>query len=151
MGNSLPHWPVWAVVVSCGILGQIFKLVVYSVTKRHFDLAIVAHGRGLPSLQASSLTCLLVMVVLRSGWDSAQAAFALVFAVIVIHDTIKLRIAASRQRAVAYHLVVSQPDEGQFHQRVAGYLDPRIHQVSHVAVGMVFGGLFGLAFGTLPG
>jgi acid phosphatase family membrane protein YuiD len=151
MGAQLSQWPVWVVVVCCGALSQLFKLVVYSVTKRHLDLALIAHGRGLPSLQATSLTCLLVLVIMRSGWHSGQAAFALVFAVIVIHDTVKLRIAASRQREVLYHLVASLPEEGQFHQRVAGFLDPRMHQVSHVVVGMVFGALFGLAFGSQPG
>ena len=149
--DSLAQWPVWTVVVGCGLLGQLFKLLVYSVARRRFDLAILARGRGLPSLQASSLACLLVVVVLRSGWDSAQAAFALVFAVIVVHDTVKLRLAATRQREVVFHLVASLPEAGEFHRRVADYLDPRMHQVSHVAVGMVFGGLFGLAFGIQPG
>ena len=145
------NWPVWLVVVACGTLVQVFKVAVYSITKRHFDLAVAAQGRGLPSLQASILSCLLVLVILRSGWSSGQTAFTLVFAVIVIHDTVKLRIAASRQRAVVFHLVASLPDAGHLHQRVAGFLDPRTHQVSHVVVGVVFGCLFALAFGIRPG
>jgi len=147
----LADWPIWLVVTVCGALGQLFKLVVYSITKRHFDLALIAQGRGLPSLQANVLSCLLVLVGVRTGWNSGQAAFALVFAVIVIHDTVKLRVAASRQRKVVYHLVASLPDAGHFHQRVAGYLDPRLHQTSHMAAGVVFGGLFALAFGIAPG
>lgn len=149
--NILADWPVWLVVTVCGVLGQLFKLAVYSVTKRHLDLALIAQGRGLPSLQATVLSCLLVLVVVRSGWNSSQAAFALIFAVIVIHDTVKLRVAASRQREVVYHLVASLPEAGQFHQRVAGYLDPRRHQTSHVSAGVMFGGLFALAFGITPG
>ena len=149
--NQFSNWPVWLVVVACGTVVQLFKVAVYSITKRHFDLAVAAQGRGLPSLQASILSCLLVLVGLRSGWQSGQTAFALVFAVIVIHDTIKLRVAATRQRAVVFHLVASLPDAGLFHQRVAGFLDPRNHQVSHVVVGVVFGGLFALAFGIGPG
>jgi acid phosphatase family membrane protein YuiD len=147
----LADWPIWLVVIACGALGQLFKLVVYSATKRHLDLALVAQGRGLPSLQASVLSCLLVLVGLRSGWNTGHAAFALVFAVIFIHDTVKLGVAASRQREVVYHLVASLPDAGHFHQRVADYLDPRVHQKSQVAAGVVFGGLFALAFGIAPG
>jgi len=145
------EWPVWLVVVTCGMLGQLFKLVLYSITKRRFDLALIAQGNGLPSLQAAILSCMLVLVVRRVGWYSGQAAFALVFAVIVIHDTVKLRMAASRQREAVYHLVASLPDAGQFHQRVAGYLDPRIHQVTHVTAGVLLGVLFALAFGIEPG
>ena len=147
----LADWPIWLVVTVCGALGQLFKLGVYSITKHRFDLALIAQGRGLPSLQANVLSCLLVLVGVRSGWNSGQAAFALVFAVIVIHDTVKLRVAASRQRKVVYHLVASLPDAGHFHQRVAGYLDPRLHQTSHMVAGVVFGGLFALALGITSG
>lgn len=149
--NLHTEWPVWLVVVTCGVLGQVLKLTVYSIMKRRLDLALVAQGNGLPSLQATILSCLLVLVVCRSGWNSAQAGFALVFAVIVIHDTVKLRVAASRQREAVFHLVASLPETGQFHQRVAGFLDPRVHQVSHVAFGVGFGVLFALAFGIKPG
>ena len=147
----LSDWPIWLVVTVCGVLGQFFKLVVYSTTKGHLDLALIAQGRGLPSLQASVLTCLLVLVGIRSGWNTGHAAFAMVFAVIFIHDTVKLGVASSRQREVAYHLVASLPDAGHLHQRVADYLDPRVHQKSHVAAGVVFGALFALAFGIAPG
>ena len=73
------------------------------------------------------------------------------FAVIVIHDTVKLRVATSLQREAVFHLVASLPPGGAFPQRVADYLDPITHQVFHVVVGVVFGGLFALAFGNLPG
>jgi len=149
--NSGWEWPVWLVVICCGASAQIFKLLVYSAIRGRFDLAIMAQGRGLPSLQSTILSCLLTSIVLRSGWDSGQTAFALVFAVVVIHDTVKLRVATSRHREAVFHLVASLPEGGPFPPRVAGYLDPRIHQVSHVVIGVVFGGLFALAFGNLPG
>jgi acid phosphatase family membrane protein YuiD len=147
---TLPEMPIWVLVIGCGALGQLFKLTVYSIIKRRFDLALIAQGRGLPSLQSTVLSCLLVLVGLRSGWTSGLTAFALVFAVIVIHDTVKLRVAAGRHRVAAYHLVVSLPEAGHLHQRVADYLDPRHHQTSHVAAGVVFGSLFALAFGIAP-
>jgi acid phosphatase family membrane protein YuiD len=147
----LSEWPIWLVVFSSGLVSQLCKLAVYSITKRRFDLALIAQGEGLPSLQATLLACLLVLVITRTGLRSGEMAFALVFVVIVIHDTIKLRVATTRQRQVVYHLVASLPDAGEFHQRVAGFLDPRHHQVSHVIVGVVFGGLFALALGGAPG
>jgi acid phosphatase family membrane protein YuiD len=145
------EWPIWLVVIVSGTVSQLFKLTVYSITKRHFDLAVAVHGGGLPSLQAVILSCMLALVVVRCDWSSGEAAFALVFAVIVIHDTVKLRVASSRQREVVFHLVASLPDAGEFHQRVATYLDPRLHQISHVVSGVLFGSLFALAFGIAPG
>jgi len=106
---------------------------------------------GVPSLTASVLTCLLVLVVIRQGWQSSQAGFAFVFAVIMVHDTIKLRVATKRNRQVVFRLVESLDDAGPFHLRVADYLDPRTHHPAHVAAGVLFGSLFALAFGLTSG
>ena len=36
------EWPIWLVVILSGTVNQLFKLTVYSITKRHLDLAVVA-------------------------------------------------------------------------------------------------------------
>ncbi len=140
-------WPVWAIVGLCGVTNQLIKLVAYSWPGKRFAFAALAQGHGLPSAQASVLSCLLVMVILRHGWHSSAAGFALVFAVIIIHDTVKLRVAASRHREAALRLVENLHNPGPFQARVAGYLDPRTHHPAHVVVGVLFGALFALAFG----
>lgn len=145
------NWPIWVVVLSCGLCAQFTKFAVYSVTNRHLTVTVLAQSHGLPSLPTALLSCLLVLTTLRLGWAASESGFALVFAVIVVHDTIKLRIAASRQREVLYRLVEALPDAGPYHKMVAGYLDPRVHHPSHVVVGGLFGALFALAFGIQPG
>ncbi len=144
------NWPIWVVVLSCGFAAQVAKFIIYSVTNRQVDLSVLGQSHGLPSLPTALLSCLLAMTGMRQGWLSCEAGFALVFTIIVVHDTIKLRVMASRQREVLYRLVVALPDAGPYHQRVAGYLDSRNHHPSHVVVGGLFGALFGLAFGILP-
>jgi acid phosphatase family membrane protein YuiD len=129
----------------------LLKFMVYSGTNRRWMLPVLVQSYGLPSLPAALLSCLLTLTVMRLGWRSGDAGFALVFAVIVVHDTIKLRVAASQQREVLYRLVVRLPDAGPFHQRVAGYLDPRTHHPAHVGIGGLFGTLFALAFGMGQG
>lgn len=151
MGISPQDWPAWLVIAGCGLVSQLTKLLGYSLTHRRLALAVLGQNYGFPSFTASILTCLLVLTVLRQGWASAQAGFALVFAVIVIHDTIKLRVAASRQRQVVFRLVESLDDAGPFHLQVADYLDPRTHHPVHVAAGVVLGTLFALAFGLTSG
>ena len=145
------NWPMWVVVLVCGAVAQIAKFTVYSVTNRHMDVSVLVQSHGLPSLPTALLSCLAVLTILRVGWTSSEAGFAMVFTVIVVHDTVKLRVMASRQREVLYRLVVSLPDAGPYHQQVAGYLDPRVHHPSHVVVGALFGALFALAFGIQPG
>ncbi|MCB1182025.1 divergent PAP2 family protein [bacterium] len=144
-------WPVWVVVLACGVATQTAKLVIYSATNRGPALSAVGQAHGLPSLPAALLACLVVRTGAATGWNSPASGFVLVFAVIVIHDTVKLRTATTRQREVLHRLVAALPDAGPVHQVVARYLDPRAHHPGHVVIGVVFGALFALAFGFGPG
>lgn len=144
-------WPIWVVVLACGVGAQVAKVVTYSTLNRHFAFSHLAQGHGFPSLQASILSCLLVMTLKRPDATPAEAGFALVFAVIVIHDTVKLRLMASHQREAVVRLVHVMPDAGEFHQRVSDYLDPRTHHPVHVAAGLIWGTVFALAFNWTPG
>lgn len=143
--------PTWMIVLACGLFAQLTKFAVYSAANRHLDLSVLGQSYGFPSLPSAVLSCLLVMTVLRTGWASGEAGFVLVFAVIAIHDTIKLRGAMSQQREVVHRLVTSLPDAGPFHLRVTGYLDPRLHHPAHVLLGALLGTLFALAFGIRAG
>jgi acid phosphatase family membrane protein YuiD len=140
------HWPIWVVVLFCGLAGQVFKATIYSIINRHAAFSHLAQGHGFPSLQAALLSCLLFLTLLRPEATPGQAGFALVFAVIVIHDTVKLRLMASRQREAVVRLVHVLPSANEFHQRVADYLDPRTHHPVHVAAGVLWGAVFALAF-----
>lgn len=141
-------WPAWLVVVVCAAANQLVKLAVYSLTRRDFAFAALGQSYGLPSSPAAVLSCLLVLTILRRGFGASETGFALVFAVIVIHDTVKLRLTARRHREVVFRLVSGLPGTGPLSQQVAGYLDPRIHHPVHVGVGVLFGALFALAFGA---
>jgi acid phosphatase family membrane protein YuiD len=86
-------------------------------------------------------------VGLQSGWKTTEAALALVLAVIVIHDAIRLKSATQQQRVVLYQLVQAVPGMGHFHRQVASILNVRAHHPLHVAIGALFGLLFAMAFG----
>nr|MEE4269410.1 divergent PAP2 family protein [Candidatus Krumholzibacteria bacterium] len=150
-GDGLTSLPVWAVLALCALVNQVLKWVTYALTRRDLALAALAQSHGLPSSPAAVLTCLLVLVSLRNGWAASETGFALVFAVIVIHDTVKLRVQASRQREVVFRLVETLGSAGELRTHVADYLDPRTHHPIHVAVGVLFGGLFALAFSGSSG
>ncbi|MCP4571282.1 MAG: divergent PAP2 family protein [bacterium] len=140
------EWPIWSVVALCCVFAQILKVVMYSITGKKLSFAIAAQGHGLPSLPATLLSCLLVSVIAREGWRSTEAAFALVFAVIVVHDTVKLSDMADRQRAVLWRLLAGTIGSGPVRRGMADALDPRAHHPFHVVTGLVLGALFALAF-----
>jgi len=146
MMSDTGFWPIWTIVVSCGLAAQVFKTLVYSILNRKAAFSHLAQGHGFPSLQAALLACLLALTVMRPEPTPGQVGFALVFAIIVIHDTVKLRLMARRQREAVVRLVHVLPGAGAFHQQVADYFDPRTHHPVHVAAGLAWGALFALAF-----
>ena len=93
----------------------------------------------------------MIMTGLRAGWSSGEFGFSMIFAVIVIHDVVRVRAAASEQRQAIFRLVETLKDAGPFHLKVAEFLDIRTHHPLHVGYGVVFGALFALAFGIPSG
>lgn len=143
--------PIWLAVALCGVFIQFTKLLVYSVARRRLWTAVLAQSYGLPSLPGALLTCLVVLVGGRLGWNSSEFGFALTFAIVFIHDSVKLGFASRRHREAAFHLVLALYGGGPLRLRVADYLDPRTHHPVHVLIGMIVGGLFALAFGLEQG
>ena len=144
-------WSIWSLVVLCGLATQMVKLLAYSLARRRLFLPALTRSCGLPSLQASSLSCLIVLLAAREGLGAATTATALVMAVVVIHDVIRLRGVREAQRKAVHRLIVGIPETDHLEQQVLDYLDPRGHHPAHVGAGVVFGALFALAFGLAGG
>lgn len=148
MNPQAASWPIWALVLLCGLAAQLFKLVLYSVTGRHLAIGVLGQSTGLPSLHAATLGCLATLFVIREGWSATTTGIALVMAALVIHDSIRLKGVAEKQRRVVYRLVGSVPEAGSIRHQVADYLDLRAHTPGHAMLGLVFGVLFALALGA---
>ena len=69
---------------------------------------------------------------------------------IVVHDTVKLSGLADRQRLAVTEVQARLEDPAGLPGPVTELLDPRAHHPAHVALGVVLGVLFALAFGTAP-
>ena len=141
---------MWLVVFTAGLVAQLLKTLLYSLNERRLLPEAVFQGRGVPSLPGVVCGSLLVMAILRSGWLSSEASFALVMGVIVVHDTVKLSGLAERQRKAVLRVQTSLAGGSKGRRQVAELLDPRAHHPAHVAVGVVLGGLFALAFTAGP-
>jgi len=143
------HLDIWLVVVLSVVAGQLFKVLLYSVTQRRLHLAALGQSAGLPSVHAIIGGSLLTLCILRLGWSAAESSLALVFLVITVFDSMRVRAAAQQQRRLVHDLVLLTPAAGPTRRRVAGYLDIIAHTPAHVAAGIVWGFLFALALGTV--
>ena len=144
--NSQPP-PIWALVLLCGIATQLCKLLVYSLLRRRLAVRVLGESVGLPSLHAAVLSCLTVLLTIDLGWHATATSLALVFTVIVVHDSVRLKGANLQQRIVLKELIESVAAGSQFQRRIATLLTVKAHQPLHVAIGALFGLLFALAFG----
>jgi uncharacterized protein len=140
---------IWIVVLLSVLGGQLLKFLVYSLTQRRLQLAVLGQSAGLPSLHATVGGALLTLCVLRTGWRTPESAVALVFVVITVFDAMRVRAAAQQQRRLVHDLVRLAPAAGPWRRRVAGYLDIIAHTPIHVAAGLLWGFLFALTLGTV--
>ncbi len=142
--------PIWILAIISGIACQISKLMIYSAAQRRLAFSVLGESVGLPSLHATVLTCMTALLFVREGWQATETALSLVFAVIVIHDAMRLKSAAHQQKLALYDLTSTVPGAGALRHRAAEILNIRAHQPFHVGVGVLFGLFFALAFGIDP-
>jgi hypothetical protein len=141
---------IWILVLIAAASCQVAKTAAYSVAQRRLNLAVLAQSAGLPSLHAVVGSSLLVLLILNTGFGSTESAVALVFLVITVFDSVRVRGAAQAQRRIVHGLVLRSAQASELQRRVVKYLDPLAHAPVHVAVGLVWGGLFAMAFAVPP-
>lgn len=139
---------IWAIVVLAVVGGQMIKLLLYSVTQRRLRLSVLGQSAGLPSAHAVGAGSLVGACWQRLGWSSPLLSVALVFAVIMVFDAMRVRSAADQQRRVLRDLVQLGERAEPWRRMVAGYLDALTHTPTHVMVGLAWGFLFAFALGT---
>lgn len=143
--------PAWVLVLACGLCGQLIKAAAYCAVQGKFSAVVLVQSVGLPSLPATVLACLATLMAMNHGWGSVEAGFALVLAVVGIHDSLKLGGASRRHQEALYAIVDHLQEDERFPNLAVSYLDPRTHHPLHMVVGALLGGLFALAFGGASG
>jgi len=141
---------IWILVTLAAASSQAAKAATYSVAQRRLHLAVMAQSAGLPSLHAVVGSALLVLLILHTGFGSSETSAALVFLVISVFDSVRVRGEAQTQRRIVHDLVLRSARASLLQRRVATYLDPIAHAPVHVAVGLVWGSLFAVAFAAPP-
>lgn len=130
---------VIAVIVSL-VLSQAFKYALQLLKGNKFDRVRQLYASGnMPSTHSTSVVALLVLIGLRDGTESGLFGLALLFAIVVMYDTIILRRSVGDQGRAVQELIKA------FKSTV---LLPRAAR-GHTPLELVVGAILGAAIGVV--
>lgn len=99
--------------LSAAIISQIIKLII-DASKNQFSWSDLNSYGGMPSSHAATVTALAAAVGYFSGWDTAEFAIALIFAVITIRDAAGFRFQLGIHAKIINQYVSDLPTEKNF-------------------------------------
>ena len=84
---------------------QILKTLIYAIVNRTLDIRRLFGDGGMPSAHSATVTSIAVSCGLVCGFDSPLFALALIFAFIVMHDAMGVRLETGKQAKVLNDLI----------------------------------------------
>lgn len=130
--------PVLVVVSLVVILAELIK---YGIRRMSDSSAKFGHPGGMPSGHSAGVASAATVVALHDGLASPLFGLAMVLLVIVAHDAVRLRGAVGKQAVKLNELLaVSKLTD---HRPLYVWQG---HRIREVAVGLLFGAVFGALF-----
>ncbi len=118
------------------IIAQILKAVIYACVNRTFDIKRLFGDGGMPSGHSATVTALATTAALECGFDSPEFAVSAIFAVVVMHDAMGIRLEAGKHAKMLNELFVVVNGEIDPEQSLKEFLG---HTPSQVVCGAVLG------------
>lgn len=104
---QLIHNPFLMTAVSSWVIAQVLKALINAVINRKFSLERLFGDGGMPSGHSATVTSLAVMTGLHFGFDTFQFAMSAVFAIVVCHDAMGVRLETGKQAVLINEIVKS--------------------------------------------
>lgn len=125
------------------LLGQGFKFVYQSLRHKKFQLQHFMDLGGMPSTHSAMVASLATIVGLTEGWNSSLFGSTVIYALIIVHDALRLRNVVGEHSRILNRLVTEFPFKN-------GDTFPQVkertgHTLSEVAIGLGMGILVTLA------
>jgi acid phosphatase family membrane protein YuiD len=136
--SQISHNQVLWVTLSSWMLAQFLKVLFYFFTEKRINFRRFVGAGGMPSSHSALVASLATAVGLKCGWDSVEAALALILAFVVMYDAAGVRLAASRQAVVLNKIVDELFEEGEFHH------ERLIELLGHTRVEVIAGAALGI-------
>ncbi|MCR5547109.1 MAG: divergent PAP2 family protein [Lachnospiraceae bacterium] len=91
------------VLISAGVswlIAQIIKTVLFAIKHHTLDLKRMIGSGGMPSAHSATVVSIATSCGFVSGFDSPTFALALIFAIVVIHDAMGVRLEAEKHAKI---------------------------------------------------
>ena len=97
--------PFLLTALSSWAIAQVLKVFINAAVNQTWDLERLFGDGGMPSGHSATVASLAVFTALRCGTGSFQFAMAAIFAIIVCHDAMGVRLESGKQAALLNDLV----------------------------------------------
>ena len=95
----LSNHVIWVAAISW-VVSQITKTILHAVTYRTLDPKRLLGDGGMPSAHSATVTAVALSIGFEAGFDAPVFALALIFAFIVMHDAMGVRLETGRQAKI---------------------------------------------------
>ena len=131
--------PYLITILLAWVSAHIIKFVISSINKERRTLkAYLFISGGMPSAHSAAVVAMVTIIGLKDGISSGLFGLALLFAVIVMYDAVKVRRSAGEQ-GIAIHKLLKETGSKIKLPRVA-----KGHTPTEVALGAVLGAAIGI-------
>ncbi len=123
------------------LIAQVIKTVIYAAVNHKVDFSRLTGDGGMPSCHSATVTSVAVMSGLQVGFSSPVFAIACIFAIVVMHDAMGVRLETGKQAQTINQMIqmfidLGQPDVSP---------EKRLKElVGHTPLQVVVGSLIGL-------
>ena len=97
MIKALLYRDTFIVPIICGVLIQTLKVILYSVVDKRVAIERFVQPHGMPNLHSAVFGSLFTVVGIKYGVSSILFSFAATYSVIIIHDTMRLKVEKGKQ------------------------------------------------------
>lgn len=98
--NELLMNRVLIVAGSAWLVAGVLKMVIELVVNKKLSVSRIVGAGGMPSSHTATVIALAIAVAYESGVASVQFALAVIFAIVVIHDAVGVRLETGKQAKV---------------------------------------------------
>lgn len=134
--------PILIVAVLSWCIGQILKFIINLIITKKWDFERLVGDGGMPSCHSATVTSMALMTGLMYGFDSGLFGVAFIFAVIVMHDAMGVRLETGKQAKLLNEI---KETLSHLEALAAKFDEQRLKEfVGHTPLQVLFGFLLGI-------